>query len=416
MFFHNFALMKETLHQMRGRILLRLRSFFSRPFFHDRRTIAGLWVLLSAVAMMLKWNPSNNFRIFRGVFWHTVRRLPLYEAYPSEYFDVNHYGPLFSLVVAPFALVPYRLGLLSWLVALSLSLFAAVSRSGFSHRKQMFIFWFCSQTLLTSLFMQQFNIAIAALLIASFSLVERKKEFWAALLIVAGTLVKLYGVVGLAFFFFSRHKGKFVLSLLFWAVALFILPMLVSSPEYVVTQYKEWYICLTEKNTENINSVAQNISALGLFRRISGNVHYSDLWIILPALMLFFVPYLRFSQYQHVAFRQTMLASVLLFVVLFSTGSESSSYVISISGVCVWYLSAPWKRNGWDVFLLVFVFLLSGLGNSDLYPRVIRRELIQEYALKALPCFLVWLKLCCEMAFRDYSPVCASKQNGEAES
>ena len=52
---------------------------------------------------------------------------------------------------------------------------------------------------------------------------------------------------------------------------------------------------------------------------------------------------------------------------------------------------------------MVFVFLLSSMGSSDLYPREFKREVIQQYALKALPCLLVWLKLCWEMLRKDYA-------------
>jgi hypothetical protein len=119
--------------------------------------------------------------------------------------------------------------------------------------------------------------------------------------------------------------------------------------------------------------------------------------------LLFAIPYLRFSQYRHVAFRQTLLASVLMFVVLFSTGSESSGYIIAFVGVVVWYTCVPWQRSSWDVALLVFVFVLSSLSPSDLFPAYLRREWVQPYALKALPVTLVWLKLCYEIITRDYA-------------
>ena len=118
--------------------------------------------------------------------------------------------------------------------------------------------------------------------------------------------------------------------------------MIISSPGYVVNQYHEWFVCLVEKNGENLASQAQNISALGMVRRVLGNPQYSDLLILAPALVLFALPYLRFKQWRNEGFRMTLLASVLLFTVLFSTGSESSSYIIALSGVCVWYFAAPW--------------------------------------------------------------------------
>lgn len=388
---------------MKNSVQCKCRAFLAKPFFHDKRTLLWLWTLLPIIATVFKLHRNNNYLIFRGVFWHTVNQTSLYGAYPNEYFDVNHYGPLFALVVAPFAVMPVWLGMLFWNVALSLCLYVAISRSQLKYKQQIFIYWFCAETLLTSLFMQQFNIAIAAIIIASYFLIERERDFWAAFLIVLGTFVKLYGVVGLAFFFFSKHKGRFVLSLLLWAVVLFVAPMLISNADYVIGQYHEWYVTLLEKNGENLQSIAQNISLLGMVRRITGNLLYSDLWLIAPALVLFFLPYFRFSQYRNAMFRQTYLASVLLFVVLFSTGSESSSYIIAISGACIWYLSAPWQRNRWDVVSMVLVLMISGFGSSDLYPRCIRHDLIQVYSLKALPCTLVWLKLCYEMMFKNYA-------------
>ena len=401
---------------MSSNITTKAKAFFAKPIFHDRRTILWLWIALSVIAALLKYNRTdNNYRIFRGVFWHTLQGTSLYGEYPLEYYDVNHYGPFFSLVIAPFALMPIPLGLVFWCIALSLTLYFAITRSTFSSWQQMFVLWFCSETLLTSLFMQQFNIAIAAIIIASYALIEKEREFWAACLIVLGTFVKLYGIVGLAFFFFSRHKGKFVLSLLFWGVVLFVAPMIISSLGYVVSQYHEWFVCLVEKNGENLASEAQNISALGMVRRVLGNPQYSDLLILAPALVLFALPYLRFKQWRNEGFRMTLLASVLLFTVLFSTGSESSSYIIALSGVCVWYFAAPWQRGKADIWLLVFVFLLSSMGSSDLYPRAIKREYIQAYSLKALPCLIVWLKLCWEMMVKNYQPTHQPLSKGQGE-
>ena len=401
---------------MSSNITTKAKAFLAKPFFHDRRTILWLWIALSVIAAVLKYNRTdNNYRIFRGVFWHTLQCTSLYAEYPLEYYDVNHYGPFFSLVIAPFALMPIPLGLVFWCIALSLTLYFAITRSTFSSWQQMFVLWFCSETLLTSLFMQQFNIAIAAIIIASYALIEKERDFWAAFLIVLGTFVKLYGIVGLAFFFFSRHKGKFVLSLLFWGVVLFVAPMIISSPGYVVSQYHEWFVCLVEKNGENLASEAQNISALGMVRRMLGNPEYSDLLILAPALVLFALPYLRFKQWRNEGFRMTLLASVLLFTVLFSTGSESSSYIIALSGVCVWYFAAPWQRGKADIWLLVFVFMLSSMGSSDLYPRAIKREYIQAYSLKALPCLIVWLKLCWEMMVKNYQPTHQPLSKGQGE-
>lgn len=375
----------------------RLKSFLT-----DYRTLLGLWLLLGVVAAVMKMHSHNNFLVFRGVFRHLWQQVSLYAAYPAEHFDVNYYGPVFSLVIAPFAVVPEWLGLALWCVALSLFLYVAVRRSSLTKYQQLFIFWFCAHELLTALYMQQFNIAVAAIILLAFFLIEKERDTEAAFFIMLGTMVKLYGVVGLAFFFFSKHKMRLVLSLIGWGVVLFVAPMLISSPEYVVGQYQEWFTSLVAKNGENLDSIAQNISAIGLVQRVSG-LSFDDLWIIVPGMLLFAVPYLRVSQYRYMAFRQTLLASVLMFVVLFSTGSESSGYIICFVGIVVWFTAAPWKRTGWDIALMVFAFILSSLSPSDLFPAYIRKEWVQPYALKALPITLIWLKLCYEMYTKDYS-------------
>lgn len=381
----------------------KLCLFLQKPFFSDHRTLFALWMLLAVIATFAKFSKYNNFLIFKYVFWHTIEQSPLYIAY-QEYWDTNHYGPVFSLIIAPFALLPERLGLLFWLIALSLALYYAVRKLPLADKKLIFIYWFCAHELLTALFMQQFNIAIAAIILATFYCIEKEKDIWAAFWIMLGTFVKLYGIVGLAFFFFSKHKTRFSISLLGWALVMFVAPMIISSPEYVLSQYVGWWDSLSDKNAENMFAASQNVSLLGMVRKISQCATYSDIWIILVGLLAFGLPYLRISQYKYKAFRYTLLASVMMFVVLFSTGSESSTYIIPFVGVAIWYVVAPWKRSKWDIALMVFAFILTSFSPSDLFPAYIRKEFIVPYALKALPCVLIWLKLSYEMCRRDYAP------------
>ena len=377
----------------------------------DHRVLLGLWLLIGAIAALTKLplHRCNNFLIFKGVFWHALHQTPMYAPYPAEYYDVNHYGPLFSLIIAPFAVVPHWLGLLAGCVGLSLFCFWAVSKSTLTRRQQVFIYWFCAHELLTALFMQQFNVGIAAMLLLTFYCVEKEKDWLATLCIVLGMYIKLYGIVGLAFFFFSRHKGRFALSFFVWSILLFVAPMLISSPAYIIEQYKDWYIELVHKNAvnnfgygEGIRSNLTNISLLGIVRRITLG-SYSDLWLILPGLMLFCAPYLRLDQWRSLSFRQMFLASTMMFMCLFSTGTESSGYITALIGCCVWYCCIPWKRSRLDISLMVFAFILTSLSPSDLVPAWIRNEYIKPFALKALPVSIIWFKLTYEMLTRNYT-------------
>ena len=380
----------------------KINMFCMRPIFKERKTTLFLWIILALIGM-LKLSKDNNFKVFRGVFWHTINGTSLYAAYPKEYFDYNYYGPIFSMVVAPFALLPEWAGLLFWLVFLSMWFYWVIWKSTLTDHQKNFIYWFCAPILLDALFMQQFNVAIAAIIVSSFFLIEKEKDGWAALFIVLGTMTKIYGVMGLAFFFFSKHKGRFILSLVFWTSILFVLPMLISSPEYVIQQYQDWLPSLVNKNGLNTDSIYQNVSLLGMARRISGNDSYSDLWLVIPGMVMFLLPYLRFKQIKNLSFRETILASTLMFTILFSTGSESSGYIIAMTGICIWYTVCRWKRDKWDLALMIFVFIITGMGNSDILPRIVRKGLIQPYALRALPVSIVWFKLCYELYTKDYA-------------
>lgn len=377
--------------------------FLQKPFLTDYRTLFALWMLLPVIATLTKFKSYNNFLIFRYVFWHTIDHTSLYTSY-EQYYDTNHYGPFFSLVIAPFAIFPEYFGLLLWEIALALALFYSIRKLPLSDKKLIFIYWFCAHELLTALFMSQFNIAIAAIILVTFYCIEKEKDIWAAFWIMFGTFVKLYGVVGLAFFFFSKHKGKFIFYLFVWAIVMFIAPMVISSPDYIISKYWEWWESLISKNADNAFAYSQNISLLGMVRKISQCTSYSDLLIIIPGLFILGLPYLRFKQFKYKAFRFTLLASVMMFVVLFSTGSESSTYIIPFVGVAIWYIVAPWKRSKWDIALMVFAFILTSMSPSDLFPSFIRKQYVVPYALKALPCVLIWFKLSYEMCRNDYSP------------
>ncbi|MBO6188281.1 MAG: DUF2029 domain-containing protein [Prevotella sp.] len=377
-----------------------------QALLHDYRTLFGLWMLLPVIMWLSKMTRANNFLIYRGSFWNAVREWNLYLPNPAEYGDSHHYGPLFSLLFSPFAIFPLKplnIGLLLWGIALTLFLYWAIRHSQFNKRQQLFILWFCAHEMLTALFMQQFNIAIAATILLAYYLIEREKDFWAAFFIMLGTFVKIYSIVGLAFFFFSKHKGRLIGGMLFWAVVFFLLPMpFFHGWDYIVEQYYNWYVSLAEKNALNAGSIMQNISLIGMTHRITG-MQFNDLWLIIPGMVLFALPYLRFDQYKNMAFRQTLLASVLMFIILFSTGSESSGYITPFIGIVIWYTAAPWKRTRWDVFLLVFAFILSSMSPSDLFPAYLRREYVHPYALKALPVTIIWLQLCYEMLTKEYA-------------
>jgi hypothetical protein len=365
-----------------------------------------VWVITGACFAIIKFliGKYNNYNIFKYVYWHAIDGLSLYKEYPDLYGDNNHYGVLFGIIIAPFAMLPDILGIILWVVVNTVILFYAIRQLPLTHTQKVIVYWFSYCELMTAQSMQQFNISIAAFIILSFALIEKKKDFWAAFVIVLGAFVKIYPIVGLAFFFFSKHKLRFILSCVFWGLLFLFIPVLYTPGyEYVISQYKEWFAVLQSKNIKNMFALSQNVSLLGVVRKLSGNPYYSDLWLIIPGLFLFFLPYLRISQYKNLRFRLMLLANVLLFTVLFSTGSEASGYIIAMIGVAIWYICSPSTNKKYNKWLFIVTLVIVGLSTTELVPPYIRHEIIRPYVTKAWPCILVWLTICYEMIFLNFS-------------
>lgn len=370
-----------------------------------------LWFLLAMLAAIAEISRGllsiNNYEIFAGVFHHTLRQSNLYLPYPGEYVDTNHYGPLFSILIAPFALLPDYLGCFLWCVANAWVLFYAIRQLQLTRYQQNIILLIGLVEMMTSIHNVQFNPMLTGWIILSYVLVEKEKDFWATLFIVAGFLIKIYGIAGIAFFWFSRHKWKFAVSFIFWFMVLFCLPMLISSPAFIIQSYKDWYHSLVEKNAQNIDSqdtnVMQDISVMGMIRRIFHYDHLRNFFITVPAAILYALPFLRIQQYKQPTFRMTYLCLVLIGVVIFSSSAESSTFVIAVTGIGIWGVIQDSAQKKITILLMAMVVLFTSLSATDLFPRYVREHFILTYSLKALPCFIVWCLLVWQLLTKNFT-------------
>jgi hypothetical protein len=94
-----------------------------------------------------------------------------------------------------------------------------------------------------------------------------------------------------------------------------------------------------------------------------------------------------------------LLSSVLIFTVIFSSGSESPTYIIAFLGVAIWFVIQEKPISRTTIFLLIFAIILTSLSPSDLIPKYVRENYIRPYALKALPCVLIWFRIVYEIIF-----------------
>ena len=159
-------------------------------------------------------------------------------------------------------------------------------------------------------------------------------------------------------------------------------------------------------NQESIkitNLWVKDISFMGVCRRVVNNPYLPNTPFLLFGALVFGMPLLRFNQFGSLQFRLRILASSLLTVVLFSTGSEHPTYIIAVAGAVLWIFLHEKPFTQANIILLVLLLVVTGLGLTDAFPKYVREEIVTNYVLKAWPCIIVWLLIARELIFTDFT-------------
>ncbi len=383
------------------------RYILSGNFLHDYKLAILLWFGLAFIATLLSLlhhTGINNYIIFKHVYIHTIEQKNLYLFYPTVYDDVNLYGPIFSIVIAPFALLPNIIGSTLWVIASAFLLFYAIMQLPVKREISIGIIVLNAIEMMNVASWYQSNALIAACIIFGFVYINRGKDALALFFILLATFIKIYGIVGVAFFFFSKNKWEFIFWFIIWSCVFFLLPISISSFSFVIQSYQDWYVALTEKAARNIDSLIKNdfqdISVMGMIRRIFKYPTLNDNFIFIPALILFGLQYWQIKFYSDIRYRLYLLCSVLLMVVIFSTGSESPTYIIAFPAICLWYLLQ--HKTKWINAFFIFAFVLTTLSYSDLLTPYVRTFIVRPYSLKALPSFITWLIICWQIYGKQF--------------
>ena len=386
-------------------MMLRLQKIlFNKPF------ILSLWFGLSLFTILkgiLVYSGSksanyNNYIVYKHNFLNLIHQHSLFGPEPQYYFDLNHYGPVFALVIAPFALLPDEAGVILWVLFLAFSLYYAIIKLPLTDTQKTVILLLNINSMMGSSGQVQVNPLIIAFVLFSFTFIKKQQDFWAALMIILGTAIKLYGIVGLAFFFFSDNKIKLILSLLFWGAVLFVLPMLFSSPAFVIQTYKDWYPDLVAKNAANMVSTRAYVCVMGMISRIFKIDNFPTLIVLVPGMIIFAISMMRIKYWRNLQYQLLLVASTLIFSIIFSSSSEPPTYIIAFIGVSIWFVNLDRPITGYERFLIILALVLTNFSPSDLFPRYLRVTYVIPYYLIVLPCLLIWFKIVYEMMFKEF--------------
>ncbi len=333
----------------------------------------------------------NNYVIFKQSWFHLIEGKDLFILYPSEHWDLYKYSPTFAQFFGLFAYLPDLLGLALWNVLNALVLWWGIVRlPGLKLGNATKLGLFVAIELMTSLQNAQSNALLAGLLLLAFTALEERKYTWAMFCIMGTVFIKIFGVVALALCLFYPQKWKMALWGLLWALVFFVLPLVLISWDQLIFLYQSWGRLLQDDHT-----ASYGFSVMGSLHAWLG-IEPSKMLVLGTGVVLFCVPLLRIDRYSDLQFRLLLLASVLIWVIIFNHKAESATFVVAMCGAGIWYFCRE-KPEKWALVLLILAFVFTSLSPTDLFPKPIRKNYLEPLMVKALPCILIWAVLIVEM-------------------
>ncbi len=347
---------------------------------------------------------DTNFVIFRNAAQHLRAGLDLYASYPLQHADIYKYSPTFALAFVPFALLPIAVAHALWMLLCSVCVWAALA--SLYDDKRLGIAWvIVAGSLLLDLQRAQTNALVAALMIFSMAASQRGQVWRASFQVAAGTAVKLFPLVAAIGWIWQPAKLR---ALLVGGIAggvLIAAPLFVTPFDTLVAQYHSWFARETLDAAEGVGAC---------WHCATGSVSGSDLYggimfharllaptlphwpVQLAGLAILLLPAaLCRADWSAPTFHRRMLASTLLFTVLFNHQAESPSFILALCGIAIWYCEGT--RTRWHTLTLLVTVAIVSYGTSDLIPHDMRTSLMIPYRLRTLPCFAIWLLLQSEM-------------------
>lgn len=340
-----------------------MRKFID--FFTVPRNIywLGFVIAVAASAIELFRGGAENYCVFRDAtlqFWQGIN------PYTAEFVDVHHryfiYSPVFCVLFAPFAFMPFYLGGFAWnLFGYTVFYFAVKSLPGVLSEKAPYIMLYLLLTVAQSIFPFQYNLLVAAIFLWAFVLLERDQPFWAIVLIMLSATTKIYGAVELALLLcyprFWRNIGYVVLT----GLCFLLLPALNGGVDGLLEGYRNWFAQLADHQDTGTYYSILFVPGIKLIALPYMRLFQAGVLCILA--VVFFLSRARWSDY---AFRVGALGGLMGYIVLFSEAAEFTTYTIAMTGYAIWYFLED-DRSVFDKVLFWALFVLWCVMPIDLF-------------------------------------------------
>jgi hypothetical protein len=353
-----------------------------------------IFLLVTLHRLLISETSFNNFDIFRYSFIHLLQGENLYLNYDNQYFDLYKYSPAFAFLMAPFWWLPRIPGVFLWNWLNALLPLLAIKLLPLSEKQQSAFGYFILIEMITSAQNAQSNGLMLGLMIFGFASLENKKPLTASLSIALGFILKLFSAVLVLMAPFYKASRKMLLASAAFSLLFFFIPIIITGPEQLWQHYTAWFELLIGDKPHELN-----YSFRSLFNAVFGLQLPNRLFLFIGFITMI-LPLFRVKARKNFFWRLAYFALLLNWVVIFNHKAESPSYVIAMAGAWLWFIS--YKQNTFRISLLVFIFLLTGLSATDLFPETLREIWIKPFALKALPCVVLYFVTIFELLSKKY--------------
>ena len=276
----------------------------------------------------------NNFLIFRTATQNLFAGADLYVAYPDRHYDLFKYSPTFALVFWPFASLPLVPALFlwnsisSWVFARSLR--AAIPGSARQLLAGLLLLW----PFLIQLSGAQTNALVVGLMIFAVVAMEKQHPEASALAIMTGAMVKLFPLAAAPLAIAKGPRKRFAIAAVLSAAVFILAPLAVVKPPVLAAQYSSW------RRVESVDALDHGYSVMGLLHEWLG-LDWPNWPVQLVGTAILLLPLVTSRRiWGEWTFRRRMLASVLIYVVLFNHQAEYQSYLVAATGLVLWFFSS----------------------------------------------------------------------------
>jgi alpha-1,2-mannosyltransferase len=317
----------------------------------------GVLIYLSVYTLMTSHTPASMDYYNASHLWLQGENIYKNGAWAFIYF------PQSALFFLPFALLPFKIGQLCWViistVTLALSLFSLTLLLPFNQKKTyLFLTIVCYVVAQGSLKLGQMNITIASLFFFFIYAFSHKKWWLSAFLLAFALAVKPTSMIFVLLFFALYQELR--IKLLVFLAGFLALPFLFQHVDYVFAQYKNYGTLSHSMAAEHAGYIwAQLWGVIYFIAKVGVPTSITYPFSAFIGLVILLLGYYskKYFSFKHSIFYVYTLGAI--YLMLFNPRTESNDYIILMPMLCFFFSSA-WFLNDKKakVFMGILIFFM----------------------------------------------------------